>query len=58
MGWRGIVVFCVYGWNANSNKYVLRNVLIVATDDFKVIGSSFYSFGAATEKARLPKLRS
>ena len=47
-----------YGGNAIWNGYVfnfLRKIPIVS-DVFKVIGSSFQTLGAATEKARLPKL--
>ena len=31
--------------------------IAIVSDVFKVIGSSFQTVGAATEKARLPKLR-
>ena len=49
----------MYDLNAILNKYVwsffLRKIAIVS-DVFKVIWSSFQTLGAATEKARLPKL--
>ena len=48
----------IYGGKAIWNKYVLiffRKVAIVS-DVFKVMGSSFQTQGAATRKARLPKL--
>ena len=44
--------------NASWNKQVssfFRKIAIVS-DVFKVTGSSFQTLGAATEKARLPKL--
>ena len=48
----------INGGNAIWNKYVLivfRKIAIVS-DVFKIMGSSFLTLGAATEKARLPKL--
>ena len=48
----------IYGGNAIWNKHVLsffRKIAIVS-DYFKANGSSFHTLGAATEKARLPKL--
>ena len=48
----------IYGGNAIWNKYVLRfhRKIAIVSDVFKVLGSSFQTLGAATEKARLPKL--
>ena len=48
----------IYGENAIWNKYVLNFLRKIAevTVVFKVMGSSFQTLGAATEKARLPKL--
>ena len=48
----------IYGGNAIWNKYVSSFFLKIAivSDVFKVMGSSFQTIGAATEKARLPKL--
>ena len=47
----------IYGGNPIWNKCLefFRKIAIVS-DVFKVIGSSFQTLGAATEKARLPKL--
>ena len=48
----------IYGGNAIWNKYVLscfRKIAIVS-EVFKVLRSSLQTLGAATEKARLPKL--
>ena len=48
----------IYGGNAIWNRYVLsffRKIAIVS-DVFKVIGNSFQTLGAATEKACLTKL--
>ena len=48
----------MYGGNATLNKYVLNFFLKIAIISyvFKVMGSSFQTLGAATEKARMPKL--
>ena len=48
----------IYGGNASWNRYVLSFVrkIAIVSDVFKVIGSSFQTLGAATEKAYLPKL--
>ena len=45
-----------YGGNAIRNKYVFYWKIAIVSDVFKVMGSSFQTLGAATEKARLPKL--
>ena len=49
----------IYGRNAIWNKYVVSffRKIVIVSDVFKVMGSSFQTLGAATEKARLPKLR-
>ena len=48
----------IYGGNAIQNKYVLSffQKIAIVSDAFKVMGSSFQTLGAATEKTRLPKL--
>ena len=50
----------IYGGTAIWNRYVLSFLgkikKAIVSDVFKVIGSSFQTLGAATEKARLPKL--
>ena len=48
----------IYGGNAILNKYVLRffQKIAIVSDVFKVMGWSFQTLGAATEKARLLKL--
>ena len=48
----------IYGENAIWNKYVLSFLRKIAkvTVVFKVMGISFQTLGAATEKACLPKL--
>ena len=48
----------IYGRNAIWNKYVLNffRKKAIDSDVFKVMGSSFQTLDAATEKASLPKL--
>ena len=48
----------IYGGNAICNKYVWIFIwkIAIVSDVFNVMGSSLQTLGAATEKARLPKL--
>ena len=48
----------MYGGNAIWNKFVLSFFwkIAIVSDVFQVMWSSFQTLGAATEKARLPKL--
>ena len=48
----------IYGGNAIDNKYVKRffRKVTIVSDDFKMVGISFQTLVAATEKARLPKV--
>ena len=47
----------IHGGNAIWSRYVLIffQKIAIVSDVFKVIGSSFQTLGAATEKARLSK---
>ena len=53
---RGITKVC--GGNAIWNKYVLSffQRVVIVSDVFKVMGSSFQTLGTTTEKAHLPSL--
>ena len=49
----------IYGGNAILNKFVLRFFwkVPIVSDVFKVMGSSFQTLGAATEKARFAQIK-